>query len=108
MNIIYKLPFSKYVKKARKPLQLAIEDSIEVICDEPDIGEKKVGDLDGIRVYKFRFNRQEYLIAYQLFLSDIDERQLNISILSIDFYQVGTHENFYNSLKRYLRKELRT
>jgi len=84
---------------------LAIEDSVELICDSPDIGERKVGDLDGILVYKFRFNRQEYLIAYQLLNSAIDEQRINVDILSIDFYQVGLHENFYNFLKRYLRKE---
>ena len=84
---------------------MAIEDSVELICDSPDIGERKVGDLDGILVYKFRFNRQEYLIAYQLLNSAIDEQRINVDILSIDFYQVGLHENFYNFLKRYLRKE---
>ena len=105
MQVNYKLPFAKYIKKAHKPLQLAIEDSVELICDSPEIGERKVGDLDGILVYKFRFNRQEYLIAYQLFNSSIDEQRINVDVLSIDFYQVGLHENFYNSLKRYLRKE---
>ena len=105
MNVSYKLSFSKYIKKARKPLQLAIEDSVEVICDKPEIGDKKVGDLEGIRVYKFRFNRQEYLIAYQLLHANVDVNKLNINILSIDFYQVGLHEDFYSSLKRYLRKE---
>ncbi len=86
MNVNYKLSFSKYIKKARKPLQLAIEDSVEVICDKPEIGDKKVGDLEGIRVYKFRFNRQEYLIAYQLLHANVDVNKLNINILSIDFY----------------------
>ena len=56
----YKRPFAQYVKKAHKPLQLAIEDAVWFVCDSPDIGEPQVGDLAGIRVYKFRFNRQEY------------------------------------------------
>ena len=65
MKTFFKRPFSQYVKKARKPLQLAIEDAVEQVCEIPDIGELKQGDLAGIRVYKFKFQRQEYLLAYQ-------------------------------------------
>ena len=65
MRTIFKRPFSQYVKKARKPPQLAIEDAVEQVCEIPDIGELKQGDLAGIRVYKFKFQRQEYLLAYQ-------------------------------------------
>jgi len=42
---------------------LAIEDAVDVVCTTPDIGEMKTGDLSGIRVYKFPFNRQEYLVT---------------------------------------------
>lgn len=97
----YKRPFAQYVKKARKPLQLAIEDAVTLICDTPEIGELKVGDLAGIRVYKFRFNRQEYLMAYRSPSED-----LPLEFLIIDFYQVGSHENFYNDLKHYLRQDI--
>lgn len=96
----YKRPFAQYVKKAHKPLQLAIEDAVALVCSSPDIGESKVGDLAGIRVYKFRFNRQEYLMAYRPPVED-----LPLEFLIIDFYQVGSHENFYAELKHYLRQE---
>ncbi|MEO5344338.1 MAG: type II toxin-antitoxin system RelE/ParE family toxin [Gammaproteobacteria bacterium SHHR-1] len=96
----YKRPFAQYVKKAHKPLQLAIEDAVALVCGSPDIGELKVGDLAGIRVYKFRFNRQEYLLAYRPPVKD-----LPFEFLIIDFYQVGPHENFYADLKHYLRQE---
>lgn len=96
----YKRPFAQYVKKAHKPLQLAIEDAVALVCDSPNIGEPKVGDLAGIRVYKFRFNRQEYLVAYRAPVED-----LPLEFLIIDFYQVGSHENFYADLKHYLRQE---
>jgi hypothetical protein len=105
MQANFKRPFAKYVKKAHKPLQLAIEDSVELICGNPEIGDSKVGDLVGIRVYKFRFNRQEYLIAYRLLDSPPGDPMTQIDILTIDFYQVGLHENFYETLKRYLREE---
>ena len=96
----YKRPFAQYVKKARKPLQLAIEDAVAVVCNAPEIGELKVGDLAGIRVYKFRFTRQEYLLVYRP-----PEHGALLEFLIIDFYQVGAHENFYAELKRYLRQE---
>ena len=43
----YKSPFSRFVKKAHKPLQLAIEDAVEEVCKQPESGEAKVGDLAG-------------------------------------------------------------
>ena len=101
----YKPPFSRFVKKAHKPLQLAIEDAVEEICEKPEIGEAKVGDLAGIWVYKFKFNRQEFLIAYRPPTSEPKRQGIEIELLIIDFYQVGLHENFYDALKRYLKSE---
>ena len=104
MKINYRRPFYQYIKKAHKPLQLAIEDAVELICQNPEIGESKVGDLIGIRVYKFRFNKQEYLIAYSCSLN-LHGEITQLDILSIDFYQVGSHQNFYETLKRYLQRK---
>jgi hypothetical protein len=100
MKSYFKRPFAQYVKKVRKPLQLAIEDEVDAVCDDPAIGELKVGDLTGIRVHKFRFSRQEYLIAYRAPKEDAP-----MEFLIVDFYQVGVHENFYAELKQYLRQE---
>lgn len=101
----YKSPFSKFVKKAHKPLQLAIEDAVEEVCENPEIGEAKVGDLVGIWVYRFRFNRQEYLVAYRPPSLEARQQGVSVELLMIDFYQVGSHENFYDELKRYLKLE---
>lgn len=95
----YKRPFAAFIKKANKALQLAIEDAVLEILDAPSLGEQKTGDLKSIYVYKFRFNRQEYLIAYKFGASDY-----SITLVWIDFYQVGSHENFYEELKRYLKE----
>jgi len=100
MEAHFKRPFSQYVKKARKPLQLAIKDEVDLVCALPEIGKLKIADLAGIRVHKFQFNRQNYLMAYRL--SEQDPSNL---FLMIDFYQVGSHENFYDDLKRYLKHE---
>jgi hypothetical protein len=67
------------------------------ICKNPEIGEQKIGDLQDFCVYKFRFNSQKYLVAYQ---HGIDEESLKM--LWIDFYKVASHENFYAELKKFI------
>ena len=100
----YKPPFATFVKKQRKPLQLVIEDAVEEVCTDPTIGEAKTGDLQGIWVYKFTHNRQQYLMAYRPASADeLNREDVDIDLLFIDFYQIGTHENFYVSLKKYLK-----
>ena len=101
----YKRPFNLFVKKAHKPLQLAIEDAVEEICVDPELGEVKSGDLAGIRGFKFRFNRQEYLVAYRSPSRKERAGKEGIEFLVIDFYLVGPYENFYDTLKRYLKEE---
>ncbi len=92
MDTFYKTPFRKFVKKQNRAFQLVIEDEAEKIRDYPTVGEAKKGDLAGFLVHKFIFQKQEYLIAYQL-LQDC-----------IIYYMIGTHENFYRELKRYIKE----
>jgi len=92
MDRFYKPPFKKFVKKQTRPLQLSIEDEIEKIIENPAMGETKTGDLQGFRVHKFAFKKQKLLIAYR------------VSQTEILFYTVGTHENFYRTLKKYLKE----
>lgn len=108
MQANFKRSFKNFVKKARKPLQLAIDDEVEAVCERPYDGEAKVGDLLGFFVWKFKFNRQEYLIAYRPPPKELAEStsDLEIEFLVIDFYKVGSHENFYDDLKRYIKEEL--
>lgn len=91
MELEYKPPFHHFVKKQPRPFALALRDETQKIIKQPDLGEAKVGDLAGIRVHKFTFNRQQYLMAYS--------HAEGILI----FYLVGAHENFYDELKRYLK-----
>jgi hypothetical protein len=98
MKITYFSPFRKFIKKANKPLIARIEDEVSIISSNTCIGTKKTGDLKNISVYKFKFNRQEYLIAY----AETVENEVNI--IAIDFFKVGTHENFYNELKKYIKE----
>ena len=92
MEKLYKPPFRKFVKKQNRPLQLAVEDEIEKVGENPDIGETKSGDLQGIQVRKFKFQRQNFLLAYRIIGPEII------------FYTIGIHENFYRDLKIYLKE----
>lgn len=56
------------------------------------LGEGKVGDLAGVRVYKFKINKQLALLAYTF-----EERTITLTLLAL-----GQHENFYRELKRSL------
>ena len=98
MRITYKRAFAQFVKKASKPFQLAIEDVVLEVLSNPQIGRQKLGDLKGVFVYKFSFNQQEYLVAYQLELNNE-----NVKVIWIEFCQIGPHENFYTQLKRSIR-----
>lgn len=100
----YKPPFLAFVKKQHKPFQLVIEDAVEDVCANPNIGEAKTGDLQGIWVHKFTHNRQQYLMAYRPpTAEELKAEGVDIELLFIDFYQTGTHENFYATLKKYLK-----
>ena len=73
-------------------MQLSIEDEIEKILEYPEVGETKKGDLREFRVHKFAFKKQKLLIAYQVLVNEIL------------FYMVGSHENFYRNLKKYVKE----
>lgn len=64
--------------------------AVKQIANEPEIGEKKVGDLDYLRVYKFKMVNQLTLLAYSY-----EENRLILELLMF-----GSHENFYRDLKR--------
>jgi mRNA-degrading endonuclease RelE of RelBE toxin-antitoxin system len=92
MEKLFAPAFRRFVKKQSLPLQLAIQDEVDGIGDNPGIGEEKKGDLTGFRVHKFRFHQQEYLIAYE------------VTKANLIFVMIGTHENFYRDLKKYKKE----
>ena len=92
MEIFYKPPFRKFVKKQTRSFQLVVEDKVEEITISPNMGESKKGDLTGFRVHKFSYGKQKFLIAYRF------------KQATIVFFMIGTHENFHHELKRYLRE----
>ena len=90
MKIIASNYFIRFKKKSHKNFQLEMDEQVKNILENPEIGELKKGDLRGIRVHKFNFKSQLYLISYEV----IGE--------TLNLYVIGTHENFYERLKNLL------
>lgn len=90
MDILQSPLFEKKVKKSSKQLKEVLNQAIKQIAQHPEIGSEKKGDLQGIRVYKFKFNEQQYLLAYRCHLD-------TLQLITLD-----SHQNFYRDLKNYL------
>ncbi len=89
MRILVTPTFERAVKKLHKQQKSALDEAVRVIANQPNAGESKVGDLDGVQVYKFRMGTLLCLLAYRV----LDENTLKLLM-------VGPHENFYRDLKR--------
>lgn len=85
--------FKRAVKKLHARDRRTVDDAIAKITADPSIGEEKKGDLAGVFVYKFKFNKQEVLLSYKPQPSKVLPREL--VLLSL-----GSHQNFYGDLKR--------
>ena len=84
--------FGRKVKKLSRKEKEILDEQIQKILDSPGIGEEKKGDLLGVRVLKFKINKQEMLLAYQ----DSDKELVLLTI--------GSHENYYRDLMNYLKE----
>lgn len=89
MQILVTATFERFVKKLHKGEKVDLDAAVRAIVADSDIGEAKIGDLAGIRVYKFRLANQLCLLSYRI----VDAQTLKL-------LTVGTHENFYRDLKR--------
>lgn len=89
MRILVTPTFERAVKRLHKPQKTALDEAVRTIASLPDTGENKVGDLAGVRVYKFRMGTLLCLLAYRI----VDDHTLKLLM-------VGPHENFYRELKR--------
>lgn len=89
MRILVTPSFVRTSKKLHRPQKEDLDEAVRTISADPDIGEAKVGDLAGVRVYKFRLSNQLCLLAYRI----VDEDSLKLLTF-------GPHENFYRDLKQ--------
>jgi hypothetical protein len=80
----------KFKKRSSSKLQLEIDKQVKILMENPEAGELKKGDLKGIRVLKFKYNQQLFLLSYEMKES------------TLHLYLIGSHENYYAKLKRVL------
>jgi len=83
--------FARVYKKLTQTRLIADTDAaVLVVADNPDVGERKKGDLVQLWVYKFRSQGQLYLLGYT--------REDTVRLVYLE--AMGPHENFYRDLKR--------
>ncbi|HDO51712.1 MAG TPA: type II toxin-antitoxin system RelE/ParE family toxin [Rhizobiales bacterium] len=82
--------FARAYKKLHDNVAADVDAVVEAIAENPDIGEKKKGDLAQLWVYKFRSQNQLYLLGYT--------RDDAVRLIWLE--TMGPHENFYRDLKR--------
>ena len=81
--------FKKTVKKLPKQHKAILDGEVRKLINHPDLGERKKGDLDFLRVHKFKLLNQEVLLGYMY-----EEDEIILTLLKL-----GTHENFYRDIK---------
>lgn len=89
MRILVTPTFERTVKKLHRQQKATLDEAVRTIAAQPEVGESKLGDLAGVRVYKFRMGKLLCLLAYRVLDED-----------AIKLLMVGPHENFYRDLKR--------
>jgi len=89
MQLLVTPSFVRATKRLHAPQKLELDAALRTISADPSVSDAKVGDLAGIRVYKFRISNQLCLLGYRI----LDEQSLKLLTL-------GSHENFYRDLKR--------
>lgn len=81
--------FKKTIKKLPKQYKAILDDEVRKLAKNPELGERKKGDLDFLRVHKFKFSSQEVLLGYMY-----EENAVVLTLLKL-----GAHENFYRDIK---------
>ena len=89
MQIVQFPAFEKVVKKLHANAKKDLDKAVKELIQNPLAGNMKKGDLNGIRVYKFKMVHQLTLLAYVY-----NESEKSLTLLAL-----GSHENFYRELK---------
>jgi mRNA-degrading endonuclease RelE of RelBE toxin-antitoxin system len=89
MQILVTPSCERAIKKLHANQKKSLDKAIKAIALRPEIGDPKVGDLEGIYVYKFKLVDKQWLLAYRV----VSAKKLKILL-------IGPHENFYRELKK--------
>lgn len=84
----------RFIKKINDHgLKAKIKLGLDRIKDDYTIGSKKTGDLKGFWSLDIFYNKTNYEICYTII--EDDEKVILVAM-------IGTRENFYKELKRYI------
>ena len=90
MKLVQTGRFAKAIKRLHPQEKVVLDNAIKELIETPEAGELKLGDLAGVRVYKFKVNLDKMLLAYQY----------NKELDTLSLLAYGSHENFYRDLKK--------
>ncbi len=91
-EIIKSPAFAKQKNKLKKNQIKKLDETIKNIMANPNIGDLKKGDLQEIKVYKYKVENNLILLAYE------------IEEVTLYLYSCGSHQNFYRELSKYLNR----
>ena len=87
-------PAARFIKKIKdKKLKELYKDAIDKIREDYTVGDLKTGDLSGVYSMDIYYNKTNYELAYTV---EYKDNEIVVVIM------VGTRENFYEELKRYM------
>ncbi len=84
--------FAREKKKLNKTQRKKLDEAVKTIMTDPAVGRAKSGDLQGVRVYKYKLGNKQILLAYEV----VDT--------TLYLYTFGSHENFYRNLSKYIHQ----
>ena len=90
MQVIVYPAFERVVKKLHANAKNDLDEAVKTLIQDLHAGDLKKGDLNGVRVLKFKMVRQMTLLAYRY-----NEAEKSLMLLAL-----GSHENFYRDLKK--------
>ncbi len=94
-EILFSSAAERFFKKIKeKPLKEAYKKALLDISNDPYIGQQKRGDLSIVYGFDVRYKGTNYEIAYTI--SEANGKKVVVLL-------AGTHENFYEELKRYIK-----
>ena len=84
--------FAREKKKLNKNQRKKLDEAVKTIMTDPAVGRAKSGDLQGVRIYKYKLGNKQILLAYEV----VDS--------TLYLYTFGSHENFYRNLSKYIHQ----
>ncbi len=89
MRVLFTPTLDRTVKKLHRQQKQDLDKAVKTIVSQPELADTKVGDLAGVKVYKFRMANMNCFLAYRV-----------LDAQTIKLLMVGPHENFYRDLKK--------